>query len=109
MRRRTLQYLEILQICILGVGIELDSRHGHIIYAAVSDHCEKRLRKTLGGVLTEDAVEDLTQRCTVVLVSVRLLPACLCDVPGPALFDFRDVELEEVVQPGDEFLSAHNF
>jgi hypothetical protein len=29
------------------------------------------------------------------------------DVPSPALFDFSDVELEEVVEPGDEFLSAH--
>ena len=32
--------------------------------------------------------------------------AHVCDVPGPALFDFGDVELEEVVQPGDEFLSV---
>jgi hypothetical protein len=32
---------------------------------------------------------------------------CACDVPSPALFDFGDVELEEVVKPGDEFLSAH--
>jgi hypothetical protein len=29
-----------------------------------------------------------------------------CDVPGAALFDLGDVEPEEVVQPGDEFLSA---
>ena len=29
------------------------------------------------------------------------------DVPGTALFDFGDVELEEVVQPGHEFLSVH--
>ena len=29
------------------------------------------------------------------------------NVPGTALFDFGDVELEEVVQPGDEFLSVH--
>jgi hypothetical protein len=29
------------------------------------------------------------------------------DVPGAALFDFSDVELEKVVQPGDEFLSVH--
>lgn len=29
-----------------------------------------------------------------------------CNVPGAALFDFGDVELEQVVQPGDEFLSA---
>jgi hypothetical protein len=32
---------------------------------------------------------------------------CAYDVPSPALFDFGDVELEEVVKPGDEFLSAH--
>jgi hypothetical protein len=29
-----------------------------------------------------------------------------CDVPGAALFDLCDVELEEIVQPGDEFLST---
>ena len=28
------------------------------------------------------------------------------DVPGTALFDLCDVELEEVVQPRDEFLSG---
>jgi hypothetical protein len=29
-----------------------------------------------------------------------------CDVPGAALFDLCNVELEQVVQPGDEFLST---
>jgi hypothetical protein len=33
-------------------------------------------------------------------------PLCPCDVPSPALFDLGNVELEEVVQPGDEFLST---
>lgn len=28
----TLQYLEILQVRVLGVGVELDSRHGYIIW-----------------------------------------------------------------------------
>jgi hypothetical protein len=31
---------------------------------------------------------------------------CACDVPSPALFDFGDVELEEVVEPGDEVVST---
>ena len=30
-RGRTLQYLEILQIGIFCVGVEFDSRHGHIV------------------------------------------------------------------------------
>lgn len=32
-----LQYFEILQVCILGVRIELDSRHGHIVEDAVEN------------------------------------------------------------------------
>jgi hypothetical protein len=33
----TLQYLEILQIGIFCVGVELDSRHGHIVEDTVED------------------------------------------------------------------------
>ena len=36
-RGRTLQYLEILQVCIFCVRIELDARHGYIVEDAVED------------------------------------------------------------------------
>ena len=51
--RRTLQYLEILQVCIFCVGVELDSRHGHIV---------------------EDAVENLTE-CGAVPCRQRIVPS----------------------------------
>jgi hypothetical protein len=38
-REHTLQYLEILQVCILGVGVELDSRHGYIIWRVSVSVC----------------------------------------------------------------------
>lgn len=46
---RTLQYFEILQVCILGVRVELYPRHGDIV---------------------EDAVEYLAQRRTGVGISL---------------------------------------
>jgi hypothetical protein len=42
--------------------------------------------------------------------SLRLRAGCCPrDIPGPALFDFGDVELEEVIEPGNEFLSTHEW
>lgn len=56
--------------------------HNAALYQAISN-----CRWTASGLLPLDA-------------------SCVGDVPSTALFDFGDVELEKVVQPGDEFLSA---
>jgi hypothetical protein len=69
----------------------------------------------VGEGLTEYAVEDLAQCCSVppyqfvfsLVDPDAPLRLGARDVPGTALFDFGDVELEKVVQPSDEFLSVH--
>jgi hypothetical protein len=51
-----------------------------------------------------DLFHDLGLRCHRT-APLRLKRGQCYDVPGTALLDFCDVELEEVVKPRDEFLS----
>lgn len=57
---------------------------------------------------TEDAVKDLTERravvCSVSLGSVCVGAVCL-RIPSTTLFNFGEVELQEIVHPREQLLS----
>ncbi len=53
----TLQYLEVLKVCVFGIDVELDPTHGHVLYVVLGS--VEHLRVADQGKLTKDAVVDL--------------------------------------------------
>jgi hypothetical protein len=89
-----LEDLEVLDVGVFRVHVELDAAHGNV---------------------QVDAVKHLTQSSTV--WPSASMPATFVgkggesmsdDSPCAALFDLRDVELEQAVEPSNEFLSVYS-
>ena len=65
-RRRTLEYLEVVEEAIFGVDIKFYPGHGHIHFKEVLSVTVSESRVWINGWLTVYAVEDLTQRRSAV-------------------------------------------
>lgn len=77
--------LEVLEVGVVGVGVELDARHGQVEEDAVVDLAE-------GG-----AVEGGCEWAWELYGMIGFLPR-------PALLDLRHVELQQAVQPSQQLL-----
>lgn len=95
MAKPTLQDLEVLNVGIFRVDIELDAGHGHVKEDAVVDLAK-------GGTAMMGAHGQLGRHGSQV-------PRCgggVLDLPSSALLNLGDVELEQAVEPLNEFLPA---
>ena len=116
-----MQDLEVLEVCVFGVCIELDAGHRDVIYNQ-SLLVSLKGRKVCGTANKTHRIccrrLDIVQRWSFVSTGLPDGSTPLLDarsrgdrggersVPGATLFDFCDVELQQVVQPGYEFLSV---
>lgn len=108
----TLQDLEILNIGVFGVDVELHTRHGHIAKNAIVHLAE-------GGAISSslDSIIIFPLLASTHLV-VRYTPSSPVSqgvigavvglesyVPSSTLLDLGHIELQEAVQPCQEFLT----
>lgn len=107
----TLQDLEILNVGIFGVDVELDTRHGHITKNAIVHLAESGTASSSleSIILPHISLAHLAGRCTRAssqkLVEVVGLESY---VPSSTLLDLGHIELQEAVQPCQEFLTIRS-
>lgn len=108
----TLQDLEILNVGIFGVDIELDTRHGHITKNAIVHLAEGGTASTSleSMIFPHMSSTHLVGRCTranpVTQKLVEVAVGLDSYVPSSTLLDLGHVELQEAVQPCQEFLTT---
>lgn len=95
-----MQYLKVLDVRVLRVDVKLDSVHRDVHEDAVEDLAQRRSE----GVVSRPPETRRGKQSNNAQKRIGYEKG-LC-LPSAALFDLGHVQLEQAVEPVDEFLSA---